>query len=75
MTFVMRMLARELRSSWQRLLFFFVCVAIGVGAIVALRSVIQSVRVALSGEARTLLGADIVLNSNRPWTPAVLETP
>ena len=34
MTFVMRMLARELRSSWQRLLFFFVCVAVGVGAIV-----------------------------------------
>ena len=25
MTFVMRMAARELRSSWQRLLFFFVC--------------------------------------------------
>ena len=36
--------ARELRASWRRLLFFFICVAIGVGAIVALRSIIQSVR-------------------------------
>ena len=73
MTFVMRMALREIRASWRRLVFFFVCIAIGVGSIVALRSVIQSVRVALAGEARTLLGADIRLSTNRPWTGAVLE--
>jgi putative ABC transport system permease protein len=73
MTFVVRMALREIRASWQRLLFFFVCIAIGVGSIVALRSVIQSVRLGLTGEARTLLGADVVLNSNRPWTQAVLD--
>ena len=39
MRFVLRMAARELRSSWRRLLFFFICVAVGVGAIVALRSI------------------------------------
>src|SRR3989304_4791263 len=49
---------RETRAAWKRLLFFFACIAIGVGAIVALRSVIQSVRQVLSGEARTLLAAD-----------------
>jgi putative ABC transport system permease protein len=59
MNFVIKMAWREIRSSWQRLLFFFVCIAIGVGSIVALRSVIQSVRVALASEARTLLGADL----------------
>ena len=74
MTFIMRMAMREIRASWQRLLFFFVCIAIGVGSIVALRSVIQSVRVALAGEARTLLGADVALTTNRPWTDAVLKT-
>ncbi len=73
MTFIMRMALREIRASWQRLLFFFICIAIGVGSIVALRSVIQSVRIALAGEARTLLGADVTLNTNRPWTDAVLE--
>ena len=73
MIFVLRMAWREIRSSWQRLLFFFVCIAIGVGSIVALRSVIQSVRVALAGEARTLLGADVALQTNRPWTDVVLE--
>jgi putative ABC transport system permease protein len=72
-TFVMRMLARELRSSWQRLLFFFVCVAIGVGAIVALRSVIQSVRVGLMSEARSIIASDVLITTNRPWTNEVLQ--
>lgn len=69
--FPVRMAAREVRASWRRLLFFFLCVAIGVGAIVALRSVVQSVRAALMGEARTLLGADVVVATSRPWDPAV----
>lgn len=68
--FPLRMAARELRASWRRLLFFFLCVAIGVGAIVALRSVVQSVRGALVGQARTLLGADVAVIANRPWDPA-----
>ena len=73
MTFVLRMALREIRASWRRLLFFFICIAIGVGSIVALRSLIQSVRVALAGEARTLLGADVLLATNRPWTRPVLD--
>ena len=44
MRFVLRMAVRETRASWRRLLFFFLCIAVGVGAIVALRSVIQNVR-------------------------------
>jgi putative ABC transport system permease protein len=71
MTFIVRMALREIRASWRRLLFFFVCIAIGVGSIVALRSVIQSVRAALAGEARALLSADLMLSSNNPFTPAV----
>ena len=69
--FFVRMAAREMRASWQRLLFFFLCVAIGVGAIVALRSIVQSVRGTLVGEARTLLGADLVVTTRRPWDPQV----
>ncbi len=65
MKFVLPMIVRELRSSWRRLLFFFVCIAIGVGAIVMLRSVIQSVRQAFAGEARSLIAADAVISSNQ----------
>ncbi len=74
MSFVVRMALREIRASWQRLLFFFICIAIGVGSIVALRSVIQSVRVTLSSEARALLASDALVTSNRPWSEKVLET-
>lgn len=73
MRFVFRMTVRELRASWRRLLFFFVCVAIGVGAIVALRSVIQNVREGLVREARAMLAADIRISTNRPWTPDLLR--
>ena len=65
------MVLRELRASWRRLLFFFVCVAVGVGAIVALRSVIQSVRNGLMREARAIVSADVLVSTNRPWTPEV----
>jgi putative ABC transport system permease protein len=72
--FVIRMAVRETRASWRRLLFFFICIAVGVAAIVALRSVIQSVREVFGVEAKGLLGGDLVVSSNREWTPAVRAT-
>ena len=66
MSFVIRMALREIRASWQRLLFFFVCIAVGVASIVAIRSVIQSVRAGLTREARAMTGADVVVRSDRP---------
>jgi putative ABC transport system permease protein len=74
MRFVFRMALREIRASWRRLLFFFICIAIGVGSIVALRSVIQSVRTALAGEARALLSADLLITSNNPFGAVVRDT-
>lgn len=73
MTFVLRMAFREMRASWPRLLFFVLCLALGVGAIVTLRSVMQTVRQTLTREARTLLGADLTLSTNRPWDPKVRQ--
>jgi putative ABC transport system permease protein len=76
MKFILRMARREIRSSWRRLLFFFLCIGLGVGSIVALRSMIQDVNRAVAGEARQLLTADIQVDSTRPWKPeslAVIE--
>ena len=69
MKFVLSMTVRELRSSWKRLLFFFICIAIGVAAIVGLRSVIQSVRNTLAGEARSVIAADATITSAQPFKP------
>jgi putative ABC transport system permease protein len=67
------MAVRETRSSWRRLLFFFICIAVGVAAIVALRSVIQSVRGVFGREARSLIAADILISTNREWAPAARD--
>ncbi|HET6266596.1 MAG TPA: FtsX-like permease family protein, partial [Acidobacteriota bacterium] len=70
--FVVTMARREIRSSWLRLLFFFVCIALGVGAIVALRSVIRNFGDVITGDARALLTADIQIDCTRPWNPETL---
>jgi putative ABC transport system permease protein len=62
------MAARETRASWRRLLFFFVCIAVGVAAIVALRSVIQSARGVFGTEAKALIAADVVFSTSREWS-------
>jgi len=68
MRFILNMTVRETRAAWRRLVFFFACVAIGVGSIVAIRSVVQTARATLTGEARALLAADVSLQVGRPWT-------
>jgi putative ABC transport system permease protein len=58
---------RELRASWRRLVLFFLCIALGVGGIVLLRSVVQDVRAGLSKDAKALIAADVVISTSRPW--------
>jgi putative ABC transport system permease protein len=71
MTFIVRMAVRETRASWRRLLFFFLCIAVGVGAIAALRSIIQNVRSVLASQARALIAADVLVSSATPLPPSV----
>ncbi|MGB8510338.1 MAG: FtsX-like permease family protein, partial [Pyrinomonadaceae bacterium] len=74
--FIFNMARREIRASWRRLLFFFLCIGIGVGSIVALRSMIQNLNRAVTGEARALMTADVQAETTREWTPenlAVVE--
>ncbi|HST53600.1 MAG TPA: FtsX-like permease family protein [Pyrinomonadaceae bacterium] len=68
MKFIFNLARRELRSSWRRLLFFFVCVGVGVGSIVALRSMIQNLNRAVAGEARALMTADAQAETTHEWT-------
>lgn len=76
MRFIFNLAYREIRASWHRLLFFFICIAIGVGSIVSLRSLVQNIRASVGREARSLLTADVQVSANNPWddeTKAVLE--
>ncbi len=64
MQFILNLAYREMRSSWRRLIFFFLCIAIGTGSIVALRSLLQNLKVAVNREARALLTADVQVSAN-----------
>ncbi len=72
MRFILSLTGREIRSSWRRLLFFFLCIALGVGSIVALRSLIQNLNQAVGTDARALMTADIDISSASDFTPADL---
>jgi putative ABC transport system permease protein len=67
--FIINLTAREIRSSWKRLLFFFLCIALGVGSVVALRSLIQNLTKAVGTDARALMTADIEVSSTSDFAP------
>src|SRR5437764_13111968 len=72
MTFIFNLTRREIRSSWRRLLFFFLCIALGVGSIVALRSLIQNLTKVVGNDARALMTADLEVTSTNEFSPAEL---
>jgi putative ABC transport system permease protein len=74
MNFVVRMAVREIRSSWKRLLFFFICIGVGVGSVVGLRSTLQNANSALVSQARLLLGADVQIDSSRALDEMAVAT-
>ena len=73
MNFILNLTFREIRSAWRRLLFFFLCIAIGVGSVVALRSLIINLSKVVGGDARALLTADLVVNSTNDFSPTDVE--
>ncbi|KXK05295.1 MAG: putative ABC-type transport system involved in lysophospholipase L1 biosynthesis [Acidobacteria bacterium OLB17] len=73
MSFVLTLTARELPSSSRRLLVSFLAIAIGVGSVVALRSLIKNLKAVVATDVRALLTADIDISSTNELSPAVLQ--
>jgi putative ABC transport system permease protein len=61
---------RETRGAWRHFAGFLTCIALGVGALVAVLSVAASLDRSLGREARALLGGDVELRSARPLDAA-----
>ncbi|HEY7601390.1 MAG TPA: FtsX-like permease family protein [Methylomirabilota bacterium] len=60
---------RETRGAWRQFGGFLVCIALGVGALVAVLSVAATLDRSLGREARALLGGDVELRSAHPLDP------
>lgn len=51
-------------------MFFFLCIALGVGSVVALRSLIQNLTKVVGNDARALMTADVELSSTNDFSPS-----
>ena len=72
--FVFAMVWRETRAAWRRLLFFVLCIAFGVGGLIAVRSFGDLMENAILLEARSLSAADLIIGNNRPPGKQTHET-
>ncbi|MGH7259366.1 MAG: ABC transporter permease [Nitrospiraceae bacterium] len=62
----LRMAWRETRAAWRHFLYFFVCIALGVGALVGVALFSINVEQAVTREARGLMGGDLEIRLSRP---------
>ena len=49
----------ESRGAWRRFIFFIICIAVGVGAIMTVKSFSSLINFSIRGESKGLLAADI----------------
>ncbi len=61
---------RDSRSSRKRLLLALASMTLGIAALVAITSFGANVRTAIQSQAKSLLGADLVLHSRQPFATA-----
>ena len=67
-SFILKMAWRDSRTSRMRLLLFSLSITVGVAALVAIGSFRQSLSQSIDDQARTLVGADLIIESTRPFT-------
>jgi len=68
--FIFKMAWRETRGAWRHFLYFFACIAIGVGALVGVSLFGANMERAVTKEARGLLGGDLEIRLTRPLSLA-----
>ena len=68
-SFVWKMAWRDSRSSRRRLLLFSISITLGIAALVGIGSFRHSLAQAIDDQARSLIGADLVVESTRPFRP------
>ena len=54
----------ESRGAWRRFLFFILCIAVGVGAIMTVKSFSNLINTAIQGESKGLLAADLEIKGS-----------
>jgi len=68
---LLKMAWRDSRRNRGRLLLFISSIIIGIAALVAINSFSENLQKDINNEAKTLLGADIQVEGNQPYSPAL----
>src|SRR3954466_1834584 len=68
-SFIWKMAWRDSRSSRRRLLLFSISITLGIAALVSIGSIRHSLARAIDDQARSLIGADLVIESTRAFRP------
>ncbi len=68
--FSLTMAWRETRAAWRHFLYFFVCIALGVGALVGVGLFATNVEQAVTTEARGLMAGDLEVRLSRRMSQA-----
>ena len=66
MLFFLTMAWRETRGAWRHFLYFFFCIALGVGTLVGVGLFAANVEGTVAREARGLMGGDLEVRLSRP---------
>ena len=59
-----RLAYAESRGAWRRFIFFIVCIAIGVGAVMTVKSFSSLISAAIQGESKGLLAGDLEIKGS-----------
>jgi len=59
----------ESLGAWRRFIFFIICISIGVGAIMTVKSFSSIINLAIQGESKGLLAADIEIKGRWKQNP------
>lgn len=70
---LLRFSTSEFRRSWLRFVFVIVAFATGIGILVAVSGVRHNMTVAIEHESKSLLAADLSINSSTPLVSAVRD--
>ena len=63
----------ECRGSWHRLIFFIACIAIGVGAVMSVKSFSANIANSIQRESKSLIASDIEIRGSWPLSDEELK--
>lgn len=72
MNFILKMAWRDSRRNRSRLLLFISAITVGIAALTAVRSFSVNLLGDIDREAKTLLGADLLIDANQPAPDSIL---